>query len=67
MASETMSLSQWLGELEWLQVFYRDLTFGDVKTSNWRASVSPFMVVLPEECELVSRQEQCSITDAKSL
>ena len=67
MASETMSLSQCIGALEWLQVFYRDLTFGDVKTNNWRAAVSPFMLVLPEECELIARQEQCSITDAKSL
>ena len=67
MASATMALSQCLGELEWHQVLYRDLVRGDVRTSNWRASVSPFMVVLPEECELISRQEQCSITDAKSL
>lgn len=67
MASATMALSQCLEELEWLQIFYRDLVRGDVRTSNWRASVSPLMVVLPEECGLISRQEQCSITDAKSL
>lgn len=67
MASATMALSQCLGELEWHQILYRDLVRGDVRTSNWRASVIPFMVVLPEECELISRQEQCSITDAKSL
>ena len=67
MASETMSLSQCLGELEWMQVFYRDLVFGDVNVRDWRKSVSPYMVYLPEECQLKSRQEECSLTDAKSL
>ena len=67
MASETMSLSQCLGEVEWLQVFFRDLVFNDVKVLDWRRSISPFVVLLPEECELVCRQQQCQITDAKSL
>jgi hypothetical protein len=67
MASETMSLSQCLGEVEWLQVFYRDLVFNDVKVFDWRRSIAPFVVMLPEECELTCRQEQCQITDAKSL
>eukprot|EP00435_Cladocopium_sp_Y103_P035246 s245_g9.t1 len=67
MASETMALSQCLGEIEWLQVLFRDLVFGDVQTKDWRRSLSPFMVFLPEECELKARQNQCSVTDAKSL
>ena len=67
MASETMSLSQCLGEVEWLQVFFRDLVYNDVKILNWRNSISPFLVFLPEECELTCRQQQCQITDAKSL
>eukprot|EP00435_Cladocopium_sp_Y103_P027150 s2554_g6.t1 len=67
MASETMALSQCLGEIEWLQIFYRDLLFGDVITNDWRKSLSPFLVYLPEECQLAGRQEQCNVTDAKSL
>jgi hypothetical protein len=67
MASETISLSQCLGEVEWLQVFYRDLVFDDVKVFDWRRSIAPFVVMLPEECELTCRQQQCQITDAKSL
>ena len=36
----------------WLQIFYRDLVFNDVKTKDWRKSISPFLVHLPEECHL---------------
>ena len=67
MASETMALSQGLGEIEWLQVLFRDLVYGDVQTQDWRRSLSPFMIFLPEECQLRARQEQCTVTDAKSL
>ena len=67
MASETLSLSQCLGEIEWLQIFYRDIFYGDVQTRDWRKSTSPFLVYLPQECELKSRQQECSVTDAKSL
>ena len=67
MASETMALSQCLGEIEWLQVLFRDLVFGDVQTQDWRRSLSPFMIFLPDECQLRARQEQCTVTDAKSL
>lgn len=67
MAGETLSMSQCLGEVEWLQVFFRDLCYGDVKVQNWQKSVLPFTMYLPEECSLVARQEQAHITDAKSL
>ena len=67
MASETMALSQCLGEIEWLQILFRDLVYGDVKTEDWRRSLFPFMVFLPEQCQLKARQEQCTVTDAKSL
>ena len=46
---------------------FRDVVFGDVLRSNWRASISPFLGVLKEECELKKKIEQCGITDAKSL
>jgi len=67
MAGETLSMSQCLGEVEWMQIFYRDLAFGDVRVQQWQESLVPFLVYLPEECELLARQEQCQITDAKSL
>ena len=67
MAGETLSMSQCIGEVEWMQIFYRDLMFGDVKVQEWHHSLSPYLIYLPEECELVARQEQCQITDAKSL
>ena len=67
LAGEALAFSQALGELEWLQVMFRDVVFGDVLRSNWQASISPFLGVLREECELKKRLEQCGITDAKSL
>eukprot|EP00435_Cladocopium_sp_Y103_P037516 s4112_g9.t3 len=45
----------------------RDLAFGNVVVKDWHKSLSPYLIYLPEECELLARQEQCQITDAKSL
>ena len=67
MSGETLSLSLCLGELEWMQIFYRDLMFHDVEVTNWSRSISPFIAMLPEKCTLRGRQEQGSVTDAKSL
>ena len=67
MSGETLSLSLCLGELEWMQIFYRDLMFHDVEVTNWSRSISPFIAMLPERCTLRGRQEQGSVTDAKSL
>ena len=60
-------MSQCIGEVEWLQIFYRDLIYNDVQVKDWHKSLMPYTIYLPEECELVARQEQCQITDAKSL
>lgn len=67
MSGGTLSLSQCLGELEWMQIFYRDLMFNDVQVKNWTRSLSPFIAMVPEKCTLRGRQEQGSVTDAKSL
>ena len=67
LAGEALAFSQALGELEWLQVMFRDILFGDVNRSDWRSSISPFLAVLREDCELKGRLKQCSVTDAKSL
>ena len=67
MASETLALSQCLGEVEWLQVMFRDLMYKDVDTQNYHKSITPFLAVLPEKCKLNVRQTQCTVTDAKSL
>ena len=67
MASETLSLSQCLGEVEWLQVMFRDLVYKDVDTKDYHKCITPFLTILPDRCKLNCRQTQCSVTDAKSL
>jgi len=58
---------QGLNEVDWLQVMVRDAVTHDVQLRNWRNSLSPHMLVLRGECHLHDRQQQCSVTDAKSL
>ena len=58
---------QGINEVDWLQVMYRDAVFNDVKLENWRCSLSLHMLVMRGQCELGGKQQQCSVTDAKSL
>ena len=51
----------------WLQILFRDVTCGDVSTSDWTQSLCPYVAVLRENCNLRERVSQCCITDAKSL
>ena len=44
LASETLSFSQCMGEIEWLQVLYRDMIYGDVNPAHWCNSIAPFNV-----------------------
>ena len=67
LAGEALAFSQALGELEWLQIMFRDVVFGDVSRRNWQESILPFVAVLREDCQLHHRLEQCTVTDAKSL
>ena len=67
LASETLAFSQCLGEVEWLQVLYRDMVYGDVQAETWHKVVQPFTCLLKSEGALAGRQPQCGITDAKSL
>ena len=71
LASEALSFSQALGELEWIQIMIRDVVHGDVSRCNWSDSLLPYVAVLKEDCQLRSKLqdslEQCAITDAKSL
>eukprot|EP00435_Cladocopium_sp_Y103_P028304 s1227_g7.t1 len=67
LAGEALAFSQALGELEWLQIMFRDVVFGDVSRHNWQESILPFVAVLRKDCELHDRLEQCTVTDAKSL
>ena len=67
LASEALAFDQALGELEWLQIMFRDVVHHDVNRSDWRRSITPFQAVLREDCELYDRLQQCTITDAKSL
>ena len=64
---ETQAMLQGVNEVDWLQVMYRDATAHDVQLSTWRSSLSPHMLVMRGQCELGGRQQQCSVTDAKSL
>ena len=64
---ETQAMLQGVNEVDWLQVMYRDATSHDVQLCNWRCSLSPHMLVMRGQCTLGGRQQQCSVTDAKSL
>ena len=64
---ETQAMLQAISETDWLQVMYRDAVWHDMQLKDWRNSLSPHMVVMRESCELQGRQQQCSVTDAKSL
>ena len=46
LASEALAFSQALGELEWIQIMFRDVLFGDVNRSDWTTSLFPFVGVL---------------------
>ena len=67
LASETLAFSQCMGEIEWMQVLYRDMVFGDVNPELWRNIVQPFACLLRNGSEMAGRQDQCGVTDAKSL
>ena len=67
LAGEALSFSQSLGEMEWLQVMFRDIVYGDVCRKDWRSTLLPFIGLLREECELHEKLKECAITDAKSL
>ena len=67
LAGEALAFSQSLGEIEWFQILFRDIIYGDVNRDNWRQNLSPFLAILKSDCQLRSSIPQCSITDAKSL
>ncbi|CAE7298113.1 unnamed protein product, partial [Symbiodinium microadriaticum] len=64
---EAQAMLQGVNEVDWLQVMIRDAAAHDVQLRNWRNSLSPHMLVLRGDCHLHERQQQCSVTDAKSL
>eukprot|EP00913_Durusdinium_trenchii_P016808 g15798.t1 len=64
---ETQAMLQGVNEVDWLQVMYRDAVYHDVQLSSWRNCLSPHMLVMRGQCHLGGRQQQCSVTDAKSL
>ena len=67
LAGEALAFNQALAEVEWIQLMIRDVLHGDVHKEDWKKSILPFITVLRSECELKSRLQQCSVTDAKSL
>ena len=67
LAGEALAFSQSLGEVEWFQIMFRDIIYGDVSRTSWRENLSPFLAILKEDCHLRAKIPQCSITDAKSL
>eukprot|EP00913_Durusdinium_trenchii_P018774 g17642.t1 len=64
---ETQAMLQGVNEVDWLQVMYRDAVHHDVQLASWRNCLSPHMLVMRGQCKLGGRQQQCSVTDAKSL
>ncbi len=68
LAGEALAFSQSLGEMEWLQIMFRDVCFGDVCRKDWQSSLLPFIGLLREDCLLKGQlQSSCAVTDAKSL
>lgn len=63
LAGEALFFSQSLGEMEWLQVMFREIVYGDVCRKDWRSTLLPFIGLLREECELHEKLKEC----AKSL
>ena len=64
---ETQAMLQGVNEVDWLQIMYRDSTAHDVQLANWRNSLSPHMLIMRGQCTALGKQQQCSVTDAKSL
>ena len=63
---ETQAMLQALNEVDWLQIMIRDAVQHDVALKQWRNSLSPHMLIMRGEVELL-KQPQCAVTDAKSL
>ena len=64
---ETQAMLQGVSEVDWLQILYRDAVFHNVQIREWRESLKPHAVLLRDNCNLHSRQQQCVVTDAKAL
>ena len=64
---ETQAMLQGISEADWLQVMIRDATYHDVELREWRNCLSPHMLIMKGDARLPNRQDQCSVTDAKSL
>ena len=64
---ETQAMLQGVSEVDWLQIMLRDSIHHDVELRDWRARLSPHMVVCRGDIRLPGRCSQCVVTDAKSL
>ena len=67
LAGEALAFSQGLSEVEWLQIMFRDIVYGDVDRVDWTSSIRPYLTVMRQESLLKGRLAQCAVTDAKSL
>ena len=50
LAGEALSFSQALSEVEYMQIIFRDIVFGDVNRADWQSSLLPFLSVLRQDC-----------------
>lgn len=66
-AGETYSLSDCLGEAEWIALLIKDARTGDVQLRNWRIGLGPFCNALRSNCELCLTHDNLHIIDAKSV
>ena len=67
LAGEALAKRQAVAEVEWLQIMYRDVVFGDVARTSWQNSLSPFVAVLRSSCCIRSHQPQAMVVDAKAV
>ena len=67
LAGETLSLTQGVAELEWMQTLFRDVVFNDVVAKGWDQRVHPYTIALTSQCDIAGRQGSLAVIDAKSV
>ena len=65
LAGRAVILYQSIAEVEWIRLFYRDVTCGDLQIEDWRTNRVPFIMVRGDVSEPYPEQPQSHAVDAK--
>ena len=66
LSGETLALSAAIGEVEWLQLLWRDVVHGDVTAPRDWKWTAPFTSILKSDCRSPGGAKQLHVIDAKS-